>query len=161
MDRLWAPWRSRYIDMKRHPSCIFCVGRSARNDAKKYIIERGVHAFSMLNAYPYNNGHVMISPYRHVGDVAALSEAELAEMMRLLVGTKRLLDRTLKPHGYNVGMNIGRAAGAGYDRHVHLHVVPRWAGDTNFMPVTAGSKVVSHSLDSLYRLLTEKRARHV
>ncbi len=156
MDRLWAPWRSRYIDMKKSPGCIFCIGKSRARDAKRYIIQRGALSFSMLNKYPYNNGHVMIAPYRHVGDIAGLSAKELFEMMEILIETKRALDVKLKPHGYNVGMNIGKIAGAGYDAHAHMHIVPRWTGDTNFMPVTAGSKVVSHSLESLYRLLTGK-----
>ncbi|PIZ52340.1 HIT family hydrolase, partial [Candidatus Woesearchaeota archaeon CG_4_10_14_0_2_um_filter_33_10] len=97
------------------------------------MIKRAAHAFSMLNKYPYNNGHVMIAPYRHVADLSGLSAQELADMARLIVETKKALDKRLKPHGYNVGMNLGKTAGAGYDKHLHVHIVPRWTGDTNFM----------------------------
>jgi ATP adenylyltransferase len=107
----------------------------------------------MLNAFPYNNGHVMISPYRHVKDLRDLSKRELAEMMDLLIETKARLDEVLKPHGYNIGLNLGRTAGAGFDRHIHIHIVPRWSGDTNFMPVIARTKVVSDSLDAVWRAL--------
>lgn len=157
-ERLWAPWRHAYIRMKTRPQCIFCIGESRARDRKVQVIVRGEHAFSMLNKYPYNCGHVMISPYRHVGDIAALTGEELADMMRLLVETKRLLDRTLRPHAYNVGMNLGKVAGAGFDSHVHMHIVPRWSGDTNFMPTVAGTKVLSDSLDALYAAL--KKAEH-
>jgi len=153
MDRLWAPWRSAYIHMKMKPRCIFCVGSLSSSDAKKYVITRKAHAFSLLNKYPYNNGHVMISPYRHVGDLALLSRAELVDMADLLVETKKVLDKKLKPHGYNIGMNLGKIAGAGFDAHLHIHIVPRWTGDTNFMTVTAQSRVLPDSLDAMYKLL--------
>lgn len=155
-DRLWAPWRSGYINMKKKPRCIFCVGKSSRLDAKRYILKRGAHFFSILNAFPYNNGHVMIAPYRHVKDLRELSGEELGEMMALLIETKARLNEAFKPHGYNIGLNIGRAGGAGFDRHIHMHIVPRWSGDTNFMPVVARTKVVSDSLDAVYSLLTKK-----
>jgi len=158
--RLWAPWRNAYIRMKKSQRCIFCIGTRA-GDRKMRVIARGEHAFSMLNKYPYNCGHVMVAPYRHAGDIALLTDDELSDMMRLLVETKRLLDRTLKPHAYNIGMNLGKIAGAGFDAHVHIHIVPRWASDTNFMPVVADTRVLSDSLDALYERLKKeaKKAR--
>ena len=107
----------------------------------------------MLNAYPYNNGHVMIAPYRHIRNVHQLTEAEYLELFKFLKGTLKKLDKMLKPHGYNIGFNIGRVAGAGYDKHIHMHIVPRWNGDTSFMPVLTGSKVISESLTDLLRTL--------
>jgi len=110
----------------------------------------------MLNLYPYNNGHVMIAPYRHVKSLEFLSEAELADLMKLFNSTKVILDKKLKPHGYNIGINIGKLGGAGFAGHVHIHIVPRWLGDTNFMPLTAETKVVSESLEAMSRLLKSK-----
>ncbi len=107
----------------------------------------------MLNLYPYNAGHVMVSPYRHVASVADLTEEECLEMFRIARAAMKRIDRVLKPHGYNLGYNIGRVSGAGFDGHTHLHVVPRWGGDTNFMPVVAGTKVVSESLQELRKVL--------
>ncbi len=110
----------------------------------------------MLNLYPYNNGHVMVAPYRHVKSLELLSDEELLDMIRLINKTKVAIDKILKPHGFNIGLNIGKAAGAGFAGHVHAHIVPRWTGDTNFMPATAGAKVISESLDSLYELLRKR-----
>ncbi len=152
-DRLWAPWRSAYINMRRKKRCVFCVGRTTKNDDKRYIVKRLRHAFSMLNLYPYNNGHVMVSPYRHIALLEGLSQDEIRDMMSLLVDTKKILDKTLKAHGYNVGFNLGKVSGAGFDGHIHMHIVPRWLGDTNFMPVIADSKIVSDSLRAVLKLL--------
>ena len=154
MDRLWAPWRSKYIYSRKRKGCIFCGVRSAKG-RRPLILEKTGHAFSMLNLYPYNNGHVMIAPYRHVKSLEFLTDAELSDLMKLLNKTKRALDKKLKPQGYNIGMNIGRIGGAGFAGHIHIHIVPRWAGDTNFMPVTADTKLVSESLEAMRRLLTE------
>jgi ATP adenylyltransferase len=107
----------------------------------------------MLNLYPYNNGHVMVAPYRHLKSPELLSAAELADMMRLVNRIKVRMDRRLKPHGYNIGMNIGKTAGAGFAGHIHIHIVPRWTGDTNFMPAACGTKVISESLDAMLDLL--------
>ena len=159
MDRLWAPWRSAYVKVKRKKRCIFCVGRSTRNDAAKYIVRRGPYAFSMLNLYPYNNGHVMISPYRHVSALEDLSGPELNDMITLLVDIKRILDEKMRPHGYNIGLNLGKASGAGFDGHIRMHIVPRWPGDANFMPVVADCKVVPGSLGALLKLLKGARVK--
>jgi ATP adenylyltransferase len=153
VDKLWAPWRSKYIYLRKHQKCIFCIGERQSGDKSRYIIERSRYSFSMLNLYPYNNGHVMIAPYRHVKSLEELKDAQTADVMRLVNRTKVALDKKLKPHGYNIGLNIGRAGGAGFAGHVHIHIVPRWEGDTNFMPVTAGTKIVSESLDAMYKLL--------
>lgn len=113
--------------------------------------------YSMLNLYPYNNGHLLIAPYRHLKNVTLLSAEESAELFGMLQRSLKKLDKVLKPHGYNVGFNIGRIAGAGYDKHVHLHIVPRWQGDTNFMPVVAQTKVVSESLARLRKRIMDCR----
>jgi ATP adenylyltransferase len=139
--------------LRKRSGCIFCGVRADRNPRKRYIITRSKYAFSMLNLYPYNNGHVMVSPYRHVKSLELLSESELLDLMSLVNSTKVLLDKKLKPHGYNIGLNIGKIAGAGFAGHVHIHIVPRWTGDTNFMPLIAGTKIISESLDAMYGLL--------
>jgi len=155
MEKLWAPWRSKYIYLRKNKKCIFCGNRST-NDKKRYVIDRSRHSFSMLNLYPYNNGHVMVAPYRHVKGLERLSESELTDLMKLVNKTKLELDKKLKPDGYNIGINIGKVSGAGFAGHLHIHVVPRWTGDTNFMPLIANSKVVSESLDAIFKLLKEK-----
>lgn len=152
MDKLWAPWRSKYLYLRKHKKCIFC-GNASSHPKTKYLIRRSLHSFSMLNLYPYNNGHVMIAPYRHVKSLEHLTDAELVDLMKLVNKTKVAIDKKLKPHGYNIGLNIGRVGGAGFAGHVHIHVVPRWVGDTNFMPITANTKVVSESLEAMEKLL--------
>jgi ATP adenylyltransferase len=156
MDKLWAPWRSKYIYLRKRAGCIFCGVKNEDSAKKRYILERSEHSFSILNLFPYNNGHVMVAPYRHVKSLELLSPEELLDIMKLVNKTKVLLDKKLKPHGYNIGLNIGKIAGAGYAGHLHIHIVPRWTGDTNFMPVTADSRVISESLDAMYRLLKKK-----
>lgn len=107
----------------------------------------------MLNLYPYNNGHLLVAPLRHTGEIAELSDAEMLDLMKTVVKSRKLLDTVLKPHGYNIGINISETAGAGIPDHIHIHLVPRWKGDTNFMPVAAGTKIISQSLDELYKQL--------
>ena len=157
MNKLWAPWRRKFLAHPKPKSCIFCRLPKSRNDRKSLIVERGKTVFSMLNLYPYNNGHVMVSPYRHLDSPERMTAAEWSELFVLVKKTKEQLDRILKPHGYNMGMNVGRVAGAGYDKHVHFHLVPRWNGDTNFIPVVAGDKVISESLDELWKRLDRAR----
>jgi ATP adenylyltransferase len=123
------------------------------SSAKKRIIEKYGRSFAMLNMYPYNNGHVMVAPYRHVESLELLSESELIDLITLMNRVKKRIDRKMGPHGYNIGLNIGRIAGAGFAGHVHVHLVPRWDGDTNFMPVISDVKVVSESLDTVYEAL--------
>lgn len=156
MDKLWAPWRSKYIYLRKRKGCIFCGAKKEKNAKGRYILEMSEHSFSILNIFPYNNGHVMVAPYRHVRSLELLSSEELLDIMKLVNKTKAVLDRKLKPHGYNIGFNVGKAAGAGFAGHLHIHIVPRWTGDANFMSVTADSRVVSESLDAMYRLLKSK-----
>jgi ATP adenylyltransferase len=155
MDKLWAPWRSKYIYLRKSRRCIFCPGRGT--DKKNHIIGRSKHCVVMLNIYPYNNGHVMVAPKRHVKTLELLSSAELLDMMNTVTTVKKALDRKLSPDGYNIGINIGRVGGAGFAGHVHVHVVPRWSGDSNFMPVVGSTKVISESLDAMAKLLSGLR----
>ena len=155
MDKLWAPWRSKYLYLRQNKKCIFCGNKNPASKTK-YVIHRTINSFSMLNLFPYNNGHVMVAPYRHVKSIELLTEAELTDLMKLVNRTKTIIDKKLKPHGYNIGLNIGKVGGAGFAGHVHIHVVPRWAGDTNFMPVIGKTKVMAESLDAMRKLLKSK-----
>ncbi|MDD5476999.1 MAG: HIT domain-containing protein [Candidatus Omnitrophica bacterium] len=152
MDRLWAPWRINYVGKKKEQKgCIFCQAKkSALND---YVIFKTAKSICLLNRYPYNNGHIMICPLRHVPDISRLKEDELLDIFKSLEKAKALLQKVLKPRGYNIGLNLGRAAGAGITGHLHLHIVPRWFGDTNFMPAVSGNRVISQSLDELAKRL--------
>jgi len=157
MQRLWAPWRETYITKltTRQKSCVFCRILAARKDKQHLIFIRREHSYAVLNLYPYSNGHCLVVPNRHVGDISRLSKEEYVELMDLLRETKDLLQKVFKPHGFNVGMNLGRTAGAGIPGHVHIHIVPRWKGDHNFMPVTAATKVISQSLSVIYKKLDD------
>lgn len=159
MDKLWAPWRSRFIYQKRQRPCIFCHHSKRRQDAKYFIIARRAKAFALLNLYPYNNGHLMVAPYRHAKDLGALTPSELQGLFLLVRECERLLLRRLHPHGINLGINLGRTAGAGFKHHIHVHLVPRWEGDTNYMPIVAQTKVISESLEDMYRRLTDAHYR--
>jgi ATP adenylyltransferase len=144
--QLWAPWRLEYIQQADQlESCVFCVAADGV-DEEALVVHRGTHAFVLLNRFPYASGHLMVAPYRHLGEFGALSNEEALEVHRLAEGGMAALAETYGPQGYNVGWNLGRIAGAGVVDHVHLHVVPRWAGDTNFMPVLADVKVLPEHL---------------
>ncbi len=147
MDALWAPWRMEYIKAEKPEGCLFCVKQKQGNDRHNLIPYRGTHCFIILNYYPYNNGHLMVVPYRHLADLAELSAEEQAEMMALIAHSTRALSVTLRPQGFNIGFNLGKVAGAGIDDHLHCHVVPRWQGDTNYMPVIGHTKVVPDALE--------------
>lgn len=152
MNRLWAPWRVAYITGgAKESECIFCTKPQQRNDPANYILHRGASCFVILNLYPYNNGHLMIVPYRHVAEFDTLTVEESTDMTRQLQVSLRVLKQAMAPQGFNVGMNLGRVAGAGIDAHLHIHVVPRWNGDTNFMPVMGETRVISEGLDQTYR----------
>ena len=154
MEKIWAPWRNKYVTLKTKKKCIFCIDKkSASGDKKKYILKRNKYCFSLLNLYPYNNGHVMVAPYRHVGTLEMLKERELLDLIGLVNHTKKKMDKSIGSMGYNIGVNIGKAAGAGFPDHVHMHIVPRWEGDTNFMPVLSDTKVIAASLDDMFDLL--------
>lgn len=153
MDKVWAPWRIKYINRKKIHKCIFCIDNNRQNDKKDYIIKRTKYSFAILNKYPYNNGHTMIVPYKHVKDLDCLTQEELLDLLQLLHKIKTLIIKALKPDGFNIGINLGKVAGAGFADHVHIHIVPRWLGDTNFMPVCSDTKVISQSLSALYKRL--------
>jgi len=151
MDRLWAPWRMKYIKAKKTKKCLFC--QSLKTKGRNYVIYKGKYSFSMLNIFPYNNGHVMVSPIRHIRDFSQLNDKEILDLFKTLNKTMRLLDKVLKPEGYNIGINTSLSAGAGEARHLHIHIVPRWKGDTNFMTTLYNTKVISQSLAELYKQL--------
>ena len=152
MDNLWAPWRIRYISrIKKGKRCIFCSAKA--KNAKRGPVFKTRHSVCMLNLFPYNNGHLMVSPLRHVSQPELLSDAESLDLFKTMTKAKRLLNKVLKPDGFNIGINIGRAAGAGIAGHLHIHIVPRWVGDSNFMPVIHNTKIISQSLEELSRRL--------
>ena len=143
MERIFAPWRSGYVTEGVRPQgCVLCLALEAAEDPKSLVVHQGAHAFVVMNLYPYNAGHLMIAPRRHVGSLRAASGEELSEMMALARQAEGVLGEVYKPDGLNVGLNLGKAAGAGVADHIHLHVVPRWAGDTNFMTVTGDVRVI-------------------
>ena len=157
MDRLWAPWRINYIRKSNEKGCIFC--RARKSSREKYVLFKTRYSMAVLNIYPYNNGHSMVAPLRHVGDIARLKDEEALDLMRSLNKLKRMLDKALKAHGYNIGININRSAGAGVVGHLHVHIVPRWKGDTNFISTVYDTKIISQSLDELFRLLKDAEAK--
>ncbi|HMC36309.1 MAG TPA: HIT domain-containing protein [Actinomycetota bacterium] len=155
MERLWAPWRMEYIEAP-HPhdeGCVFCQKLDAGDDESAYILTRSALAFVILNAYPYNPGHLMVAPLRHVGDLEDVTSDEHAEVSALLVRSLHALKEASGPDGFNVGVNLGRVAGAGVLGHVHWHVVPRWNGDTNFMAVLGEARVLPEALAATYAKL--------
>jgi ATP adenylyltransferase len=154
-DRLWAPWRLAYVGSPKSDGCIFCHKPTAGDDCANYLVFRGESAFVMLNAFPYNNGHLMVAPYAHESQLESLPLSTLNEMMSLCQQGIGALKRVMNPDGFNVGFNLGAAAGAGIKDHLHMHVVPRWNGDTNFMPVLADVRVIPQSLDESWHLLSE------
>jgi len=156
MERLWAPWRMEYITEEPRPGCLFCRVIEDPNDKDAaLVVWRPPQAIVLLNKYPYNPGHAMVAPHAHVGGLEDLDDAQTADLMRALKRTIAVLKKTLKPEGFNIGANIGRAAGAGVPDHVHLHLVPRWNGDTNFMPVLGEVKVVNEHLTQTAAKLSE------
>ena len=153
MDTLWAPWRIEYITQPKEPGCIFCTKPVEQQDDKNFIVHRSKTSFIIMNFYPYNNGHLMVVPFRHTADIAGLTSDEKLEMMDLLAMSKQALKQTMSPHGFNIGMNLGEVAGAGVKNHLHFHIVPRWNGDTNFMPIFGHTKVVSEGLAETWEKL--------
>ncbi len=159
MDYLWTPWRYRYIaDASKDDRCIFCDAVAANDDAKTYIVFRGAKNFVILNRFPYTSGHVMIVPYAHVAELPAAEAETLAEMMRIAQRVQGALESVYHAQGYNLGMNLGRAAGAGVTGHLHLHVLPRWSGDANFMTVVGETRVEPEDLSTTYEKLRKALA---
>jgi ATP adenylyltransferase len=154
--RIWAPWRLAYVkDASKdiEGQCIFCAKPAADDDEANLIVHRGGRCYVILNLFPYTNGHLMIAPFEHLSTLQELEADTVAELMGLAQRAMSVLDQKYEPHGYNVGVNQGRVAGAGYEGHIHLHVVPRWAGDTNYMPVLADTRVMPQSLEQSYEAL--------
>ena len=150
MKRIWAGWRMKYILGDKSHNCVFCKSLQSDDDAANYVVYRGERVALMLNLYPYTNGHMLVVPYDHVGGLVDLDDKTLADMMLLTTKGLRLLRVAVAPHGFNVGLNLGQAAGAGIQDHVHIHIVPRWQGDTNFMPVLGDVRVIAEWLDDTY-----------
>jgi ATP adenylyltransferase len=155
-ERIWAPWRLAYVkDASKDDAqeCIFCAKPKQNDDAANLIVHRGERCFVILNLYPYTNGHLMVTPYEHLSSIAEIDAETVAELMALAQRAITALEDRYSPHGFNVGFNQGRVAGAGVEHHIHMHVVPRWGGDTNFMPVLADTRVMPQTLDETYELL--------
>ena len=153
MERLWAPWRMEYILKCRQPGCFLCDAFQSEADREHLIVKRGAACALIMNRYPYNNGHLMVAPYRHVDSVEGLRPEEQADMMALAATACARLREVIHAQGFNLGINQGTAAGAGLKDHIHLHIVPRWEGDTNFMPVLADVKVIPQPLLELWEQL--------
>ncbi len=150
MKRLWSPWRIKYILAPKSRNCVLCEKMAESNDRENYILYRSAKGCIMLNLYPYNSGHLMVVPLKHVPSLEQLDQEELLDLMKLTVKGLEALRKALNPEGFNIGINIGKAAGAGIEEHVHIHIVPRWAGDTNFMAVMAETKVIPEMLEQTY-----------
>ena len=152
MQNLWAPWRITYIqEPQKENNCFLCNAFQDNQDEKHLVIYRGKECFCILNKYPYNSGHLMVVPNKQKPDISDLTESEMLEIMKLTRDMKELLTKIMKPEGFNLGINLGKSAGAGLVGHFHLHIVPRWNGDTNFMPVVSDVKVIPQSLEDLYK----------
>ena len=150
MKQIWAPWRMEYIQQDKSGECIFCTLPRAEEDEKNFILYKGPHCFVIMNIFPYNTGHVMVSPYRHLSCITQLEENEFTEINRLTRKCVEILRSVKSPEGFNIGFNLGKAGGAGFDEHIHVHIVPRWNGDTNYMPVLAETKVHPEHLRATY-----------
>jgi len=156
MEQLWAPWRIEYIEKPKGDGCILCQKPREDDDEANLILFRGQSNFVILNAFPYNPGHLMVAPYRHIANLQDLTDEEAKEHFNLVKKGLELLKETLKPAGFNVGLNIGKVAGAGIEGHLHTHIVPRWQGDANFMPVLSDTRVLSEALIATYKKLKAK-----
>jgi len=156
-EKLWAPWRMKYIDGvdgTHDDGCIFCDKPATDEDKDNFIVFRGETCFVIMNIFPYNNGHLMVVPYSHVSSIEELGQEERLELMNVIDIAICAIKKIMRPDGFNVGMNLGRPAGAGIDDHIHMHIVPRWNGDTNFMPIIGSAKVICESLEDTYKKIT-------
>ncbi|MGC9359453.1 MAG: HIT family protein [Anaerolineae bacterium] len=151
MKRLWSPWRMAYVSAEKQAGCVFCeIQKENGSDQEALILYRGEHTMVVMNKYPYTNGHLMVVPYLHTDTPTALDDDALLEMIKLVNESIIILRQTLRADGFNVGMNLGASAGAGIEQHIHMHIVPRWTGDTNFMSVFSDTRVISEALDDSY-----------
>ena len=155
MEHLWSPWRMEYIQSPKQANCVFCTEVTKEDGPENLILHRSQSAFVIVNRYPYTSGHLMVVPYGHFPSVELLDARTRAEMMELCALVLSVLRVVYKPQGFNVGINIGEAAGAGIEAHVHMHIVPRWTGDTNFMSSLAGTRVLPETLEDTYKRLKE------
>ncbi len=155
MDFIWSPWRYDYLASagKKASLCVFCVSGDTSHDAERLIVFRGIHNFVILNLFPYTSGHAMVAPYEHLDTIACAKPEQLLEMMQLAQRLTGALEKLYRPEGFNLGMNLGHAAGAGIREHFHLHVVPRWVGDANFMSITGETRVLPEELSKTYERL--------
>ncbi|MEK6549292.1 MAG: HIT domain-containing protein [Nitrospirota bacterium] len=154
MKQLWAPWRLAFVEKaSRLSGCIFCEKPALKQDGTSFILRRGRHAYVILNIYPYNNGHLLIAPYRHIAAIEKLPEPVLLDMLQLAQASLKALRKAYAPEGFNLGVNQGKVAGAGIEHHIHLHIVPRWGADTNFMPLLGETRVLPQHLKSSYQRL--------
>ncbi|MCP4397361.1 MAG: HIT domain-containing protein [bacterium] len=154
MQTLWAPWRLSYILSEKERGCVFCRKlQASADDRRNFVLYRGTHAFALLNIYPYNNGHLMIAPYAHVSHLADLDDSQIAELFQIARRCEQVLGQALHPEGFNVGINLGKAAGAGIEEHLHVHIVPRWNGDTNYMTSISKTRVIPQELNDSYDIL--------
>lgn len=158
MKNMWAPWRMTYIetDVDSGNRCFLCAAFEEADDDKAFVLWKSEHTFCIMNRFPYNNGHLMITPNRHVGDAEELTTEEMTAIMSDTIRAQKVLSKVMHPHGFNWGLNIGREAGAGLVDHIHMHIVPRWSGDTNFMPVFADVKIIPQALEDLYAKLKKE-----
>jgi ATP adenylyltransferase len=156
---IWAPWRAGFVLGKKEKGCIFCKRFKMKDSVKNLIVHRGRKNFVILNKFPYNTGHTMIVPNRHVAHLEKLTVEEANEFFELTRATVAVIKKVLKPHSLNIGMNLGRMSGAGVPEHLHMHIVPRWHGDTNFMPVIGKTKVISIPLEPVYEALRKEFAK--
>lgn len=157
MDRLWSPWRAKYIASgvdSQAKTCVFCaIASDPTNDDSNFVVYRGTHAFVVLNLYPYISGHMLVIPYQHLGELDSTPKEITDELMDLIKRSQTALRKVYSPQGFNIGMNLGAAAGAGIVDHIHWHVLPRWSGDTNFMTTVATARVIPEDLETTYAKL--------
>lgn len=156
MERLWAPWRMKYVTGANEGTpggCVFCDAAERTDDRESLILHRGAHTMTIMNLYPYTNGHVMVVPFRHVANLTDLTDEERLELVNGVASAVEVMREVLRCDGHNIGMNLGRTAGAGIDAHLHVHVVPRWAGDANYMTVIGDVRVISEAIEDTYEKL--------
>ncbi len=159
MKKLFAPWRMKFIAGKKEKGCLFCKKLNSKNDTKNLVLYRGRTAFIILNLYPYSNGHLMVAPKKHKRQLSELNNEEMLELFNLTEISTKILKKANHPQGFNIGINLGKVAGAGVPGHLHIHIVPRWLGDTNFMPVCGETKVICESLEQTYKKLKKELSK--
>ena len=155
-DILYSPWRLQYINSEKEKKCIFCLDHPVEDDARHLVLYRSEYSFAIMNLFPYNNGHLMIIPKKHTSSLLTLSEVERNDLFGLVTKAVSILETVYKPEGVNIGMNLGKAAGAGIDEHIHVHVVPRWSGDVNFMTSISGTRIIPEDFEKAYLRLKEQ-----